>query len=75
MQSNSEFSCGHLREFSVFVFLVFELVLATGSSGTRKKRKLSTVQFSTSSKVDRKGYEHENPYSFNNKVHPFLQFL
>ena len=71
MQSNSEFSWDHLREFSVFVFflfLVFELVLATGSSGTRKKRKLNTVQFSSSS-------EHENPYFFNNKIHPFLQFL
>ena len=60
--------------FCFFLFLVFELVLATGSSGTREKRKLSTVQFSTS-KVYRKGCEHENPYSLNNKVHPFLQFL
>ena len=57
------------------LFLVFELVLATGSSGTRKKSKLNTVQFSSSSKVDRKGCEHENPYSFNHKTHPFLQFL
>ena len=39
MQSNSELSWGHLWEFSGFfsLFLVFELVLATGSSGTRKK--------------------------------------
>ena len=57
--------------FLVFfsLFLVFELVLATGSSGTRKKSKLNTVQFSSSTKVDRKGCEDENPYSFFHKIH------
>ena len=78
MQSNSELSWGHLWEFSGFffpLFLVFELVLATGSSGTRKKSKLNTVQFRSSSKGDRKGCEDENLYSFFHKIHSFLQFL
>ena len=57
------------------LFLVFELVLATGSSGTRKKSKLNTAQFRSSSKGDRKGCEDENLYSFFHKIHSFLQFL
>ena len=61
--------------FCFSLFLVFELLVATGSSGTRKKSKLNTVHFSSSSKVDRKGCEDENPYSFFQIIHPFLQFL
>ena len=62
--------------FLVFfsLFLVFELVLATGSSGTRKKSRLNTVQFSSSTKVDRKGCEDENPYSFFHKIHPSIYY-
>ena len=60
--------------FCFLLFLVFELVLATGSSGTRKKSKLNTVQFSSSTKVDRKGCEDENPYSFFHKIHPSIYY-
>ena len=68
------FACRAIASF-LSLFLVFELVLATGSSGTRKKSELNTAQFSSSSKGDRKGCEDENLYSFFHKIHSFLKFL